>query len=168
MLSAMFSGRHTLKKTTHDEHFIDRDGFTFRHILQFLREPENYKIGLTGLALEELKREAVYFGFNDVMFPAPPPPPVPVAPLRLKDTDGYTCTITQTADGTYYEEGGDCEKKIMTICTGCNKGFFDCRNNIDYFRFANFAVGRDFVPGQPQRSVCTAKCYDYSMSIGRM
>ena len=165
MLSAMFSGRHTLKKTEHGEHFIDRDGRLFCYILQFLREPESFEIDLTGLALKELKKEALYFGLNDVMFPAPPPPPVPVAPFTLEATyscngNGYPCTITQTADGIYYGEYRNCGKKrIMTLCTGCNKGFFDYGNNgIDYFRLANFAVGRDFVPGQPQRSVCTAKC----------
>ena len=47
----------------------------------------------------------------------------------------------------------------MTICTGCNNGFFDYNNkHIAELKFANFAVGRDIVPGQPQRSVCTAKC----------
>ena len=114
MLSAMFSGRHTLIKTAQDEHFIDRSGFHFRHILDFLREPENYKVDLTCLALEELKREALYFGFNDVMFPAPPPP-VPVAPFTLKITNGSIGTITQTADGIYYGEYDVLGKRIMTI-----------------------------------------------------
>ena len=157
MLSAMFSERHTLKKTTNDEHFIDRCGRLFYCILNFLREPENYKIDLTGTALEELKSDSLYFGLDDVMFP-PPPPTVPVAPLTLKDTDGLTCNITQTADGIYYGGWGNSEKDPMTICTGCNQGFFDYGNNIDYSKFPNFAVGRDFVPGQPQRSVCTDKC----------
>ena len=152
----MFSGRHTLKKTTNDEHFIDRCGRLFYCILNFLREPENYKIDLTGTALEELKSDSLYFGLDDVMFPNPP---VPVAPLTLKDTDGLTCNITQTADGIYYGEYRNCEKSIMTICTGCNKGFLDHGDDrIDYWKFANFAVGRDFVPGQPQRSVCTDTC----------
>ena len=47
----------------------------------------------------------------------------------------------------------------MTICTGCNKGLiYYSDGSIDYFKFANFAAGRDIVPGQPQRSVCNAKC----------
>ena len=57
MLSAMFSGRHTLKKTEHREHFIDRSGFRFQYILDFLRDPE-YKFLLSGEHLEKLKREA--------------------------------------------------------------------------------------------------------------
>ena len=39
-----------------------------------------------------------------------------------------------------------------------NKGFFDCS---DWFKFPNFAVGRDFVPDQPKRSVCIGRCYGY-------
>ena len=105
-----------------------------------------------------MKKEALYFGLDDVMFPAPPP--VPVAPFTLKDTEGNTWNITQTADGIYYGEYSSVKKSIMTICTGCNKGFVDWGTNIDCYKykFANFAVGRDFVPGQPQRSVCTDKC----------
>ena len=157
MLGAMFSGRHTLKKTAADEYFIDRNGTIFQNILSFLRNP-NYKIGLTGTALEELKEEALYFGLNDAMFPIPPPF-VPEAPFDLmEDTYGeYTCNITQTADGIYYGEYS-LGKSIMTICTGCNKGFVGYGSYIDCYKFANFAVGRDFVPGQPQRSVCTDKC----------
>ena len=52
MLSAMFSGRHTLIKTAHGEHFIDRNGNKFQYILDFLREPENYETELTGVALK--------------------------------------------------------------------------------------------------------------------
>ena len=157
MLGAMFSGRHTLKKTAQDEHFIDRDGVTFRYILQFLRTP-NYKIDLTGTALKELKEEALYFGLNDVMFPTPPPPPVPAAPFVLKCHLGWTWKITQDADGIYYAEYKNNVKRIMTICTGCNKGFCTHGNDVDYWKFPNFAVGRDFVPGQPSRSVCNDKC----------
>ena len=100
-----------------------------------------------------MKKEALYFGLDDVMFPAPPP--VPVAPFTLKDTEDDTCNITQTADGIYHAEFDGNGKQIMTICTGCNKGFI---TYIDCYKFANFAVGGDFVPGQPQRSVCTAQC----------
>ena len=158
MLGAMFSGRHTLKKTAQDEHFIDRDGVTFRHILQFLRDPEHFEIDLTGSALKELTREALYFGLNDVMFPTPPPPPVPAAPFAWKDHEGDNWNIAQDADGIYYGDYGN-DKRIMTICTVCNKGFCDhWDGGIDYYKFANFAVGRDFVPGQPSRSVCNDKC----------
>ena len=35
MLGAMFIGRHTLKKTEENEHFIDRDGKYFREFSNF-------------------------------------------------------------------------------------------------------------------------------------
>ena len=160
MLGAMFSGRHTLKKTAQDEHFIDRSGYHFRHILDFLREPEHFEIDLTGSALKELKREALYFGLNDVMFPTPPPPPVPAAPFEWNSQYGRNWDITQSADGIYYGEYSNWGERIVTICTGCNKGFCNNLSNesIDYWKFANFAVGRVFVAGQPSRSVCNDKC----------
>jgi hypothetical protein len=39
MLSAMFSGSHTLIPDAEGYHFIDRDGTHFRHILNLLRFP---------------------------------------------------------------------------------------------------------------------------------
>ena len=101
-----------------------------------------------------LKRESLYFGLHDFMFPR-----VPAAPINLEATDGFTYTITQSADGIYYGEyKNNPYKTALTICHGCNNGFRDAGGNIDYYKFPNFAVGRDFVPDQPQRSICTAEC----------
>ena len=99
MLGAMFSGRHTITKTD-GEYFFDRNGFLFQHIISFLRD-HTYKIDLTGVALDELKKEAAFFSLDDVMFPPPPPVPVPVAPFKLNDHIGNTWNITQNADGVY-------------------------------------------------------------------
>jgi len=38
MLSAMFSGRHSLRQDDDGAYFIDRDGTHFRHILNYLRD----------------------------------------------------------------------------------------------------------------------------------
>jgi len=38
MLYAMFSGRYPTKKDSNGGHFIDRDGKTFRYVLNFLRD----------------------------------------------------------------------------------------------------------------------------------
>ena len=149
MLGAMFSGRHTITKTD-GEYFFDRSGFYFRYILEFLLDAEHFEIDLSGVALKDLKKEALYFGLDDVMFP-PPPVPIPVAPFELNDQDGDTWNITQNADSVYYGNN-----RIMTICTGCNKGFILFINH--GFKFPNFAAGRDIVPGQPQRSVCNDNC----------
>jgi len=159
MLGAMFSGRHTITKTD-GEYFFDRSGRLFCYILDFLRDP-TYKIDITGTDLEQLKKEAAFFSIDDVMFPPPPPVPVPVAPFNFNDHEGDTWNITPNADGVYY---GSCSylsytgKRIMSICTGCNKGFCNCGGSIDYYKFPNFAAGRDIVPGQPQRSVCNDNC----------
>ena len=88
MLGAMFSGRHTLKKTEQGEYFIDRSGRLFTYILQFLRDPE-YKCFLSGERLKELKREALYFGLNDVMFPLPP-----VAAIRKDNSPHFNFEFT--------------------------------------------------------------------------
>ena len=88
MLGAMFSGRHTLKKTEQGEYFIDRSGRLFTYILQFLRDPE-YKCFLSGERLKELKREALYFGLNDAMFPLPP-----VAAIRKDNSPHFNFEFT--------------------------------------------------------------------------
>ena len=54
------------------EHFIDRNGKYFNHILDFLRLGEDWKINilvhLDQLAISCIKQEAKYFGLYDAMF----------------------------------------------------------------------------------------------------
>ena len=159
MLGAMFSGRHTITKTD-GEYFFDRNGDPFKHILSFLRNPEHFEIDLVGVALKDLKKEAAYFSLDDVMIP-PPPPFLPVTPFELEDHEGDFWEITQNAEGVYYGQyiSGEYESGLYNkiVCTECNKGF--CDDEAKY-RFANFAAGRDIVPGQPQRKFCTDNCVD--------
>ncbi|XP_036381194.1 BTB/POZ domain-containing protein KCTD21-like isoform X2 [Megalops cyprinoides] len=60
MLGTMFSTAIPVKKDSQGHYFIDRDGKTFRHILNFLRTshldlPDNYK------EIKLLKREADFY-----------------------------------------------------------------------------------------------------------
>jgi len=71
MIGCMFSGRHTLPQGEDGYFFIDRDGTHFRHVLNFLRSPEGYKVsGLTDAEKEELRRECEYYGIDQLMFSA--------------------------------------------------------------------------------------------------
>jgi vacuolar-type H+-ATPase subunit H len=69
MMGCMFSGRHTLPQGEDGYFFIDRDGKHFRHILNFLRSPESYKVGVTGAEEKELRHECEYYCLDELMFP---------------------------------------------------------------------------------------------------
>lgn len=72
MLGVMFSGRHELPVTSDGCYFIDRDGSQFNHILNFLRDPENFSqrgAPSTENDLRGLRIEATYYGLQDEMFP---------------------------------------------------------------------------------------------------
>jgi len=70
LLGSMFSGRFPLNFTKDGRVFIDRDGFHFRHILNFLREPDSWSFchAKDKQLLEELKCEARFFGLEEAMF----------------------------------------------------------------------------------------------------
>jgi hypothetical protein len=68
MIGVMFSGRHALPAAG-KRFFIDRDGTHFRHILNFLRQPEEFSVDLPAGQLKELKKECEYYGLLEVMFP---------------------------------------------------------------------------------------------------
>ena len=106
--------------------FIDRDGTHFRHILNFLRDPEHFAFDISGAEQFELKREAIYYGLICEMFP----------PIVLKDSfykvefyafqdkaglwyfkkkDGTSCTL-------YRAPFGD-DDYLATFCRSCGCAF---------------------------------------------
>ncbi|KAJ1406168.1 BTB/POZ protein [Ochromonadaceae sp. CCMP2298] len=90
MIGCMFSGRHALPKGEDGYFFIDRDGTHFRHILNFLRSPEGYKVLVTGAEEEELRRECEFNVKSmalDVFSPAVDAFFVEEAPPQRVDTD---------------------------------------------------------------------------------
>jgi hypothetical protein len=73
MIATMFSGKHTMCTDEKGNYFIDRDGELFRHILNFLRNPEEFEFQKLGQELfRNLQSEARYFGLLGHMFPYKP------------------------------------------------------------------------------------------------
>jgi hypothetical protein len=69
LLGRMFSGRFPIQFTNDGRAFIDRDGTHFRHLLNFLRDPEAWRFPYKDRTiLEELKLEARFYGLEDPMF----------------------------------------------------------------------------------------------------
>jgi len=65
MLAAMFSGRYPLQRDKHGHIFIDRDGNSFHHILNWLR---NKKVpSLSSAELDSLMMEAEYFQLKELI-----------------------------------------------------------------------------------------------------
>ena len=63
MIGAMFSGRHKIVTDESGYFFIDRDGAHFRHILNYLRCPEDFDASAIRC------KEASYYGLESFMFP---------------------------------------------------------------------------------------------------
>ena len=69
MLGAMFSGRHQLPLDESGHYFIDRDGTHFRHILNYLRCPEEFDMAIMEAGhVRELRKEVRYYGLESLMF----------------------------------------------------------------------------------------------------
>jgi hypothetical protein len=134
-------------------YFIDRDGTHFRHILNFLRNPEGYVIDLSPSHKEELRQEARYYGLEEEMFPFIPTPPT----LVSDDSYCQPSTITQDGDGIWFGTGvyDTVKPHLITVCFGCKSGQFKDGNNTKYFSL--FADSRYIYPGQPRcnkKTVC--------------
>ena len=69
MLGAMFSGRHQLPQDKDGYYFIDQDGTHFRHIINFLRNPDGFVVTIKGEELAELRSQAAYYLLVEKMFP---------------------------------------------------------------------------------------------------
>jgi hypothetical protein len=110
MLGTMFSGRHVLPLDEDGYIFIDRDGTHFRHILNFLRDPERFSLELSGGHKTELMRESEYYGLDKDMFPFVPADSVVEQSTFQSYTDQYNrqaarnpveVTISQTDVGMW-------------------------------------------------------------------
>jgi hypothetical protein len=120
MLGSMFSGRHTLPKGEDGYFFIDRDGTHFRHILNFLRSPESYKMEVEATDARELQRECEYYCLDELMFPGTE------KSLRYRDTSHQPTvlgTIIVRVDGAGVHTIRDSGEKIK-CCSRCHSGCF--------------------------------------------
>lgn len=121
MIGAMFSGRHDLKRNDAGAYFIDRDGIHFRHILNFLRSPENHVLKLESNLKEELENEAGFYGLSDRMFLVPS---CPAQPMEVDINDDTVCRVTQGAQRMGFISLPRCNMppKIMRYCPQCERG----------------------------------------------
>ena len=137
MLGAMFSGRHQLPKDKDGYYFIDQDGTHFRHIINFLRNPEGFVITLKGEELAELKSQAAYYLLVEKMFPFVfeklPPQTVPI--FSGGRSQHVTVTVVQDLKGIWKIDlaSHPLVIKFLTrqndgpgdiqVCTLCHKGY---------------------------------------------
>jgi len=62
LLAKLARGEAPSEKSKEGRIFIDRDGRHFRHIANFLRDPQNFKVRIKDKnILEQVKNEAVFF-----------------------------------------------------------------------------------------------------------
>jgi hypothetical protein len=126
MIGCMFSGRHPLPEGEDGYFFIDRDGTHFRHILNFLRSPEDYKVEVGGADARELRRECKYYGIDELMFPGTQKS-LPYYDLRGHTKKGDITVLIDdagvyTTTGVHYDSGNPIE-----CCTHCRNAFFTIR-----------------------------------------
>jgi hypothetical protein len=144
MIGAMFSGRHALP-TAGEYFFIDRDGTHFRHILNFLRQPEGFKVDLPEGQLDELKRECEYFGVRDKMFPWKSIPRI-----VQKTVTGVAVGITQRQDHLWCGS-----RNLLTICRSCQSASFINGRVTNYIdKFTTVPYVRELPDAQPRSESC--------------
>jgi len=141
MIGCMFSGRHTLPQGEDGYFFIDRDGTHFRHVLNFLRSPEGYKVsGLTDAEKEELRRECEYYGIDQLMFGIPYTGTDTYTEKELECYDPirgslYRLTALVDSYGVFTLKHKDIDGKIE-YCPFCHWGF--CRKEGSIYWVFNF------------------------------
>ena len=105
MLGAMFSGRHQLPKDKDGYYFIDQDGTHFRHIINFLRNPEGFVVTLKGEELAELKSQAAYYLLDDVMPMITKLPPQSLHMYSHGSPTNVYMTVVQDENGIWSVRG---------------------------------------------------------------
>eukprot|EP01034_Spumella_vulgaris_P024602 gene24602-30967_t len=129
------------------------------------RFPESmlgWVVDLSPAHVEELKREAEYFGLDDVMFPFKPAPPVYLQ-------DGYrhnSYAITQNEKKLWCATdvdgySGNVTSQILTVCNSCKCAQFGVYDDPAYF--ASFAATREIVSTQP---CCTSMDTCFNCGVG--
>jgi hypothetical protein len=139
MIGAMFSGRHNLKKNDAGAYFIDRDGIHFRHILNFLRSPENHVLKMESNLKEELENEAEFYGLSDRMFPVPF---CPAQPMDFNANSITLCRVTQDAQGMWFislfpKATTITLPKAVCYCPQCDRGWIKSEKP-DFNNFPTF------------------------------
>jgi len=95
LLARIVMGDAPAERTTDGKIFIDRDGRHFRHVLNFLRDPENFSVRIKDKTiLEEVKREAQFYGVEEQMFTS-------FAPESLDWLTGVRIHSFSTQHGSY-------------------------------------------------------------------
>jgi hypothetical protein len=144
MIGAMFSGRHALPLDDEGYFFIDRDGTHFRHILNFLRQPEGFRVDLPAGQVLELKRECEYYGLLELMFTF-----TPAAPVSVTSTRGTVLLVTQDKDALWYAD-----KTLLKVCRTC----FVAEGKNHHYCIASFTTTphvREIAAAQPEPSTCS-------------
>ena len=116
MIGTMFSGRHNLTTDESGYYFIDRDGTHFRHILNYLRCPEDFdESSISADHLKELKKEAVYYGLDEKAFSSPE--------IETEDNKGST-VVLRNINGIWNSTCWGSETSICPIyyCRSCKVG----------------------------------------------
>jgi hypothetical protein len=154
MLGAMFSGNHHTPQTSQGTYFIDRDGTHFRHILNFLRDPEAGVVELSPREEEELKREAKFYCLFDEMFP-PEPTDNDLVSISENDEDGDSALFTRDLRGVWYQSNQSYAEApysaiVVNVCSICYTGFYRDPINLCSRYIKGFAskVGK-MNPNQP-------------------
>jgi hypothetical protein len=96
MLDAMFSGRHALEEDEDGCIFIDRDGATFKLVLEYLRSPQTFS--LEDLSKREVTACIAEFEYFGLPSPLPPSPVSPALNLHMATSGGSMASVVASSN----------------------------------------------------------------------